>query len=681
MRDSYDIIVIGGGHAGTEAAWAAASIVAPQSGNGGRVALITMDPSKIGTMSCNPAIGGLAKGQMVREIDALGGLMGLATDATGIMFKMLNTSKGAAVRGPRAQCDKYAYSAEVQRLIATRANIDVIAGTVDDIVVENGRIVGVVVPAGSGVVCADPTQIERNLLNVEQAKPIFAPPTGSGPGTARLAAQTLIRSTAVVLTTGTFMRALMHTGERKTQGGRVNEGSAVGISATLRKLGLELGRLKTGTPPRLAAETIDWEGLVSQSGDDEPTPFSDLTFSARSEPSDGSGGGDGPARGACWIRTLNRFPVLPQAQCRITRTTAEAHELIRANIHRAPMYAGQIDAECGPRYCPSIEDKVVRFAERESHHVFLEPESLHTNEIYCNGISTSLPEDVQEQIVNLMPGCERATVLRWGYAVEYDMVWPHQIDSTGMVKSIEGLFLAGQINGTSGYEEAGGQGLIAGINAGRLAASHPLIRLGRDQAYLGVMMDDLVTKTPREPYRMFTSRAEHRLLLRADNSDDRLTPLGRELGLVDDQRWSVFQARQSQLDQIRDRFDRLFIDGKSLREVARRPETSLETISSHLDNDFDRRLIDRVMTEVRYDGYIVRQRAEIKRQVHADGQRLPTWLFDMSIDGLRAEAAETLRKFRPATMGQAGRLAGITPADLTLLAVLLKRKRPVECET
>jgi tRNA uridine 5-carboxymethylaminomethyl modification enzyme len=654
MREFYDVIVIGGGHAGTEAAWAAASIVAPR---GGQVALITMDPARIGTMSCNPAIGGLAKGQMVREIDALGGLMGLATDATGIMFKMLNTSKGAAVRGPRAQCDKYAYAAEVQRLISTRQNIEVIAGTVDEIVVENGRVVGVMIPAGGGVVHVDPHQIERNLLNQARAQPVY-PSVASR----QSLAAALLRTHAVVLTTGTFMRALMHTGERKTQGGRVDEGAAVGISATLRKLGLELGRLKTGTPPRLARETIDWESLDIQIGDQDPTPFSDMTMSR------------GLGVNGCHIQSLDRFPVLPQADCRVTHTTPESHDLIRANIHRAPMYAGQIDAECGPRYCPSIEDKVVRFAQRESHHVFLEPESLHTNEIYCNGISTSLPEDVQERIVHTMPGCARAEILRWGYAVEYDMVWPHQIDSTGMVKSIEGLFLAGQINGTSGYEEAGGQGLVAGLNAARLAAAEPFVRLGRDQAYLGVMMDDLVTKTPREPYRMFTSRAEHRLLLRADNADERLTPLGREWGLVDEHRWQLHQVRQTQLKNIRVEFDRLFIDGKTVREVVRRPETSIDDVVNRLGEGHDRRLIDRTMTEARYDGYIVRQRAEIKRQTHADGQRLPAWLFEVPIEGLRAEALESLRKFKPATMGQASRLAGITPADLTLLAVVVRRR-------
>jgi tRNA uridine 5-carboxymethylaminomethyl modification enzyme len=351
------------------------------------------------------------------------------------------------------------------------------------------------------------------------------------------------------------------------------------------------------------------------------------------------------------------------------------------------MYAGQIDAECGPRYCPSIEDKVVRFAQREMHHVFLEPESLHTNEIYCNGISTSLPEDVQEQLVHAMPGCERAQILRYGYAVEYDMVWPHQIDSTGMVKSIPGLFLAGQINGTSGYEEAGGQGLVAGLNAALLAcvgdgdparfvALHAdLVRLGRDQAYIGVMMDDLVTRAPREPYRMFTSRAEHRLLLRADNTDQRLTPLGRKLGLVDDRRWRLFQQRRDQLELIRNRFNDTVVVGKTLREYARRPEVAIQDVIARVDPSFDPALVERVLTEARYDGYITRQRAEIRRQTEADSQRIPSWLKAESVTGLRRETIETLSRFRPQTLGQASRLAGITPADITLLTVHIRRGR------
>jgi tRNA uridine 5-carboxymethylaminomethyl modification enzyme len=673
MRERYETIVIGGGHAGTEAAWAAASVLGSRgaSGGAGRVALITMDPTRIGQMSCNPAIGGLGKGQIVREIDALGGIMGRAIDAAGIMFKMLNTSKGAAVRGPRAQADKYVYAAEVQRLIATRANIDVIAGMVDNIIVEDGRVVGVILPAGAGVVRCDPQAIKWNATNQGVARPIYPRSTLAS---SRTSAPRMLRTNAVVLTTGTFARGLMHTGEKKTEGGRVDEGAAVGISATLRNLGFELGRLKTGTPPRLARETIDWDALPIQRGDEEPVPFSDMTHQ------------DG-------VNATAQFPRLPQTECRMTHTTAQIHEIIRANLHRAPMFSGQVEAECGPRYCPSIEDKVVRFAERESHHVFLEPESLHTNEIYCNGISTSLPTDVQERIVRIMPGCEKAEILRWGYAVEYDMVWPHQIDVTCMAKHIRGLFLAGQINCTTGYEEAGGQGVIAGINAARLASSQELVRIARDEGYLGVMMDDLVTKPPREPYRMFTSRAEYRLRLRADNADERLTPLGRELGVVDDERWNLYQQRAAQLDAIREQFRTIIIDGKRLREVARRPNTSAGDLMRHLSNAhaplpqtangehggcpcFPMHLVERVVTEAKYDGYIDRQAAEIRRQKESDRQRLPEWLDYRAVKGLRTEAAQTLAKFRPATMGQAARLPGVNPADLTIIAVAIRRGPP-----
>jgi tRNA uridine 5-carboxymethylaminomethyl modification enzyme len=435
----------------------------------------------------------------------------------------------------------------------------------------------------------------------------------------------------------------------------VDEGAAVGIAANLNAMGFELARLKTGTPPRLDINSIDWEDLPAQVGDDHPQPFSDLSPDVLSDA---------------------RFPHLPQIQCRITSTTHEAHELIRANLHRAPMYSGQIDAETGPRYCPSIEDKVVRFADRQSHHVFLEPESLHSHEIYANGISTSLPADVQEAVVHAMPGCANARILKWGYAVEYDVVRPHQIDATCMTKRIDGLFLAGQINGTSGYEEAAGQGLIAGLNAARLTCGQELIRFGRDEAYLGVMMDDLVTKTPREPYRMFTSRAEFRLLLRACNSDVRLTPIGRELGLVDDHRWHAYEHRRVQLDAIRARMRTTFVQGgKTLHEVVRRPDFDDTLLHAHLDAAFDPVLVERVITESKYEGYISRQQAEIKRQRKAEHQAIPDWLNPYEVNGLRAEAAGALAKFRPATLGQASRLEGVNPADITLLAVAIKRGR------
>ncbi len=650
----HDVIVIGGGHAGVEAAWAAASAL----GEGGRVALVTMDPAKIGAMSCNPAIGGLAKGQIVREIDALGGVMGRATDHAGIMFKVLNTSKGAAVRGPRAQCDKYHYAAEVQRILSTQPRIEVIAGTVDDLLVADGACTGVRLPEGWRMAVADAGAIERNLQADRMAEPVFVAAGAPQPACE-------LRAAAVVLTTGTFMRALMHTGDARTPGGRVGEGSAVGISAMLRGLGFELGRLKTGTPPRLAREGLDWDALDPQSGDDPPAAFSDLPASSL-------------ARGA--------FPGLAQVECRLTATTPAIHALIRENLHLAPMYSGQIEAECGPRYCPSLEDKVVRFEGRESHQVFLEPEGLFTDEVYCNGISTSLPAEVQERIVHGMRGCERARILRWGYAVEYDMVWPHQIDATCEAKRVRGLFLAGQINGTSGYEEAAGQGLVAGLNAARRARGQGPVRLGREQAYVGVMMDDLVTRVPREPYRMFTSRAEHRLLLRADNADERLTPLAAEWGLACGVRMGAFRARMEALEAIRAalRETRVPAAGgaggapERLHDRARRTDVPVAEVVRELrasGHAADAALVDRVVTDLRYEGYVARARAEAKRNAEGERSPIPESLDPDAITGLRTEAREALRKFRPATLGQAGRLAGISPSDVGLIAIAARRAR------
>ncbi len=636
MDESYDVIVIGGGHAGTEAAHAAASVL--RSRGGGRVALVTMDASKIGAMSCNPAIGGLAKGQMVREIDALGGLMGLATDATGIMFKMLNTSKGAAVHGPRAQCDKHAYAAEVQRLVSMNGGVTVIEGTVDALGVEDGALRWVVVGAGASVVTDDGAGGAHDAP--------FGQHAGRG---ARAHEPIRLRCSACVLTTGTFMRALMHTGQQKVVGGRIGEGAAVPISAALTAMGFELGRLKTGTPPRLARESINWESLAIQAGDKQPVPFSDRTDRAR-------------------------FPVLQQVECRATQTTAAIHSLIRASLHLAPMYAGEIEAECGPRYCPSLEDKVVRFADRDAHLIFLEPESLRTNEVYCNGLSTSLPVDVQERIVHGLAGCERAVILKPGYAVEYDMVWPHQIDATCETKRVRGLYLAGQINGTSGYEEAGAQGVLAGLNAARRVLDLEPVRLGREQAYIGVMMDDLVTKVPREPYRMFTSRAEHRLLLRADNADGRLTPLAREWGLVHDAHWAMYEQTQERLTALRLQCTANNAEGRQRRALALHATTTDDQFAAALGCS-DGALAGRVMTEIRYEGYITRMHAEVRRAQEHDRVGIPSSFTPRSVTGLRAEAAEVLAKFRPATLGQASRLAGITPADVSLLAIAIKRHR------
>jgi len=606
MRGAYEVIVIGGGHAGAEAAWAAANL-------GADVALVTLDPEKIGVMSCNPAIGGLAKGQIVREIDALGGLMGLAADASGIMFKTLNTSRGPAVRGPRAQCDKHAYAETVRAMLRSRERIEIVAAAVESFSLEAGLVRGVV---------------------------------AREPGTGQ--AFTL-RADAVVLTTGTFMRGLMHTGDRRTPGGRVGEAPSVGLSDTLRSLGFELGRLKTGTPPRLRRSTIDWEALEPQRGDEPPSPFSDLTDRAR-------------------------FPRLEQVECRISRTTPEAHDRIRANLHRAPMHNGQIGV-AGPRYCPSIEDKIVRFPDRESHHVFLEPESHRDESIYCNGVSTSLPEDVQRAVVASMPGCERAEILRCGYAVEYDMVRPHQIDATCMTRRIAGLFLAGQINGTTGYEEAGAQGLVAGLNAARFARAEERVTLGRDEAYIGVLMDDLVTKTPVEPYRMFTSRAEHRLLLRADNAADRLTPLGRRLGLVDDRRRRAHEARRERIEALDAAIDSTRIDAEPLSLLVRRQGFDADALRRAVPGDWSDAVIETVLAERRYAGYIERQRAEVKRQAAMERRRIPAQLDYALVPGLRAEAREVLARFRPTTFGQAQRLEGVNPADVSILLVEAQRLR------
>lgn len=621
-----------------EAAWSAANLLGPDR-LGASIALVTLDPGRIGEMSCNPAIGGLAKGQLVREVDALGGLMGLVADATGIMFKVLNTSRGPAVRGPRCQSDKHAYAECVRAMIASRPEIEVIGGSVERFITTS---------QGVG---------ERRIAGVEVQTP-------NGP--------LRLEAPAVVLTTGTFMRGLMHTGQEQTPGGRFGEAAASGISGALAELGFELGRLKTGTPPRLKRSTIDWDGLPEQWGDDQPVPFSDL--SGRGAGVGGDSGSEHPPGSSA----LSRFPALEQVACRQTRTTEEIHEIIRANLDRAPLFSGQIKG-AGPRYCPSIEDKVVRFAERGTHGVFLEPESLRTESVYCNGISTSLPKDVQDRIVHAMPGCEKAEILRYGYAVEYDMVRPHQIHATGMTKLVGGLFLAGQINGTSGYEEAAAQGLVAGINAARWAEGGDPFTLGRDEAYIGVLMDDLVTKTPTEPYRMFTSRAEHRLLLRSDNAADRLTPLAERLGLLGTTelgrlRRTVFAERRKQIERAESKLKGRRVDAVDVEIIMRRAGFTQGDLETMLAPDrFDAGVLDTVMAEVRYGPYIERERRAVARQVGLESKAIPKWLDFGSCASLRNEARDALARFRPDTLGQASRLEGITPADLTLLSVLMRQ--------
>ena len=659
MKQSYDILIIGGGHAGAEAAWAASRL-------GASVAMITLDETKIGQMSCNPAIGGLAKGQMVREIDALGGLMGIAIDNTGIQFRMLNRSKGPAVWGPRAQADKYKYAVEVQRLLATCPNLDIVRGEVAEIDVE--RHEGTEARRHEGEEqCSDAETERRSDEGTEAISRDGIPQGGSCRRRASVRGVILsdgarIKCRAVIVTTGTFLRGLMHTGERQTEGGRVGEAAARGLSGCLQGLGLDLGRLKTGTPPRLKRQSIDFSKFDVQPGDVRPAPFSYLN-----EYDD-----------AQWA------PPLQQICCHLGATNHQIHEIIRANLHRAPMYSGQIQST-GPRYCPSIEDKVVRFADKQQHQIFLEPEGLDTDEIYCNGISTSLPSDVQEQMIRLVPGLENAQILRYGYAVEYDMVWPTQIRATLETKQISGLFLAGQINGTSGYEEAAAQGQIAGINAAQYAAcSVPSLSSGgsasfvlrRDQAYMGVLVDDLVTKPPTEPYRMFTSRAEHRLHLRNDNADERLTSFGREIGLVNDDRWRRFNVRRESVATGIELLRTSRIDGVLASDWLRRSESTWEKLAANLPaaRSIAADIARHVEIRVKYEGYIARQHRQIERFAKMETKLIPTSLDYARVTGLRNEARQKLTKFTPRSLGQALRISGITPADVTLIAIHLDRK-------
>ncbi len=617
----FDVVVIGGGHAGAEAAWAAARM-------GVRTAMVTMQADAIGRMSCNPAIGGLGKGQMVREVDALGGLMGLAIDAAGIQFRMLNRSKGPAVWAPRAQADRDAYAAAVQRLLRDLSGLDIIEGTVEQIVTTRAaqtpdsgakqRVTGVVLGDGSRLTCA-----------------------------------------AVVVTTGTFMRALMHCGRTQTEGGRVGEPSARGISACLSDLGFELARLKTGTPPRVHRDSLDYGRLEPQPGDAVPTPFSFLTEQIAQ----------------------------PQVNCWITYTNERTHALIRANLHQAPMYSGQIQSR-GPRYCPSIEDKVVRFADKDRHQLFLEPEGYESERVYCNGISTSLPADVQAELVRTVPGLEDARVLQAGYAVEYDFVPTHQTRASLESKLVSGLFLAGQINGTSGYEEAAAQGLMAGINAARAVAGQTPVVLRRDQAYIGVMLDDLITAPPTEPYRMFTSRAEYRLHLRSDNADQRLTPIGRDLGLVDDVRWAKFRSKLEQIETLRALTARTSYQHRPLTDYLARPEASLDTLAAALgihlaepasrpgsDGHAIRTALEQVLIDARYKGYVARQKLQIERLQRLEAMPIPAGVNYAGMTDLRFEAREKFASIGPATLGQAGRISGITPADITVLWVYLTGRR------
>lgn len=593
----FDVVVIGGGHAGAEAAWAASHL-------GAATALVTFDLDAIGRMSCNPAIGGIGKGQMVREIDALGGLMGRVADETGIQFRMLNRGKGPAVWSPRCQSDRVAYERAVRRRLESCANLRLIAGSVEQIETEPGH------------------ETEHRVTGV------------------RMQDGTLIRAASVVVTSGTFLRALMHCGESQTPGGRVGEAAACGLSASLSRLGLELGRLKTGTPPRVSRRSVDFSRLEPQPGDPDPWPFSHLTDRIEQ----------------------------PQVECWIAYTNPEVHELIRGNLHRAPMYSGQIQSR-GPRYCPSIEDKVVRFADKPRHQLFLEPEGRDSDRIYVNGISTSLPRDVQARIVAGIEGLERAEVLQWGYAVEYDFVPPVQIDATLMTKRVSGLFLAGQVNGTSGYEEAAGQGLLAGINAARFAAGRGAVVLRRDQAYVGVMIDDLVTLGVTEPYRMFTSRAEYRIMLRYDNADERLTALGREIGLVQDAQWERFRACQAARNSLHALLERRERDGRTLADWIRQGADVRSWVDAEAAGS--REVWEPCVVRIRYAGYIEKELRNIARMRELEQLEIPGGFDFSQIPHLRREALERWRSVCPRTVGQASRTSGIHPTDVTSLMLAL----------
>lgn len=616
----FDVIVVGGGHAGTEAALAAAR-------TGSKTLLLTQNIETLGQMSCNPAIGGIGKGHLVKEIDALGGLMAHAADRAGIQFRVLNASKGPAVRATRAQADRVLYKKAVRRALETQPNLTLFQQAVSDLIVENHRAAGVVTRMGLK-----------------------------------------FRARTVVLTVGTFLAGRIHIGLENYEGGRAGDPPSNALAARLRELPFRVGRLKTGTPPRIDGRSIDYAVMLEQPGD-EPVPV--FSFLGRRE--------EHPR----------------QVPCYITRTNERTHDIIRCGLDRSPMYAGIIEG-VGPRYCPSIEDKVVRFAERDSHQIFVEPEGLDTYEIYPNGISTSLPFDVQYELVRSIRGFENAHITRPGYAIEYDFFDPRDLKSSLETKHIENLFFAGQINGTTGYEEAAAQGLIAGLNAARKAKDLEPWSPTRDEAYMGVLIDDLITRGTSEPYRMFTSRAEYRLLLREDNADLRLTGKGRELGLVDDERWRAFEAKQQAIAEIQTGLAKTYVRPNTaeaetisrflsapllrestLLELLRRPEIRIEhlqAISARLTEEENEQVLDQVEIQAKYQGYIDRQQAEIERSRRYDHWRLPESLDYQNVIGLSNEVREKLKQQRPETVGQAARIPGVTPAAISLLLVHLKKK-------
>lgn len=612
LPETYEVIVVGSGHAGIEAALASARI-------GCRTLMLTQNLDTIGQMSCNPAIGGLAKGQIVREIDALGGAMGLNADATGIQFRMLNRSKGPSVRAPRVQCDKKAYQFRMKAILERADNLDVKQATVSRILVADEAIIGVETDLGL-----------------------------------------TIHGHSVVITSGTFLRGLLHIGETSKPGGRMADASS-SLSDDLRQLGFESGRFKTGTPCRINGRSIDFARCKIQPGDDPPPRFSffEDEFPVPDE-----------------IFTLNDVSGRPfhveQMPCWITQTNARTHEIIRANLHRSPLYAGRIEGT-GPRYCPSIEDKVVKFADRETHQLFLEPEGRQTSEFYVNGISTSLPYEVQLEFVRSVPALEHAEIMRPGYAVEYDFFLPTQLSHTLETKQIRRLYFAGQVNGTSGYEEAAAQGLVAGTNAALSVRNRPAFVLGRSEAYIGVLIDDLVTKGTEEPYRMFTSRAEDRLQLRHDNADQRLTANGFGVGLVTQRRLASFESKMSMLEECRTRANDTRLDGVPISELLKRPGFTYADLPSELRLIAPADIWELLETDIKYAGYTARQAQHNRDLSKKNLQRIPDGLNFATIAGLSSETRQKLSKVRPLTVGQAARISGVTPADISILSIWLTK--------
>ena len=621
----FDIVVVGGGHAGIEAACAGANM-------GCSVGLVTMDRYAMGRMSCNPAIGGTAKGHLVREIDALGGMMGKIADRTGIQFRMLNKSKGPAVWSPRCQSDRKLYSEEAYRVVSSTPNLEIVEASAVEVIAEAGEVIGVLTAAGEQILCS-----------------------------------------ALVLSSGTFLNGLMHTGFNTTIGGRFGEQPALGITESLAKLGFEHGRLKTGTPPRLKKDSINWDILEEQPGDENPQPFSHQT-------------------------DQNEFPYLPQLSCHITYTSEEVHKILEKGFAESPLFTGRIKG-VGPRYCPSIEDKIVRFADKKQHQLFLEPEGLDSDLIYLNGFSSSLSAEIQLEALHKIKGLENAEMVRPGYAVEYDFFPPHQVDLTLETKLIRGLYFAGQINGTSGYEEAAAQGIVAGINAAaKILGKHEFV-LKRSEAYIGVLIDDLVTKSTEEPYRIFTSRAEHRLLLRQDNADRRLMPYGYKYGLVSKEQFDNVQKKEAIINQAVDLFNKIklhardinpYLESKGLpgidstetiSKLCKRPELNLLEIISVNGNEKyeevrdlleDETALEQVEIELKYEGYIQRQFENIERLERYESTKIPLTLNYLILKALSTEGREKLNKVKPRSIGQASRISGVTPSDISILLVYLK---------